>query len=144
MTHVPPWGLETWLQEPECAQWASHMGRACDFAADFALLWFLLSSGTFRAFVVKGDSKWHVAYSIVYSFSKMLCWNSAPSGWKHRAGGILEVLQGGSQTWLCIPLPPGAHLKKYIQIPAPPLLPQRFPSSSSGWGPPKSVFLKSP
>lgn len=43
-------------------------------AADCSLLLFLLSYlWGLGAFVVVGDKKWHVPYSIVCSFHKMLC-----------------------------------------------------------------------
>lgn len=73
-------------------------GKACDFAADFALLWFLLISGNFGAFVVTGDRKWQVAYSVVCSFNKIHCWNFA-----HLAG--TTELEGSLKPHRVVPKP---------------------------------------
>ena len=124
-------------QEPEW--WASHVVRASDFADDFTLLWFLLSSGTFWALVVIGDTKWHVTYSIVYSFSKILCWNSAPSGWNHRARDPM----GQFPDLTMHPISPRDTLKIYTDYCPHHYCPRDSEPAVQAWAPPESAFLKS-
>lgn len=123
--------------------WASHRGRATYFAADFAFLWLLLSSGIFWAFVVIGDKKWHVAYSVVCSINKMQYWNFPPSNWNHRFSELEGPPRDPTrcfQTWLCIHITPGSTSKIYTDSCSHHFCPQDSDPAVQGWGPPKVYF----